>query len=139
MAKSAREPVFRFQTLGLAITHGAHHEIAAAPAPLLPTAPRCRDPSAFGRWAQRSEESGMGTTSICTPVSTFVRWWPCITTAAPILQFFAFNNSEEEMCQHVPSASVAMPPLFIALRVLFFDAIFDAAGRAAAPAARCKD
>jgi hypothetical protein len=28
------------------------------------------------------------------------------------------------MCQHVPSASVAMPPLFIALRVVFFDAIF---------------
>jgi hypothetical protein len=28
------------------------------------------------------------------------------------------------MCQHVPSASVAMPPLFIALRVVFFGAIF---------------
>jgi len=28
------------------------------------------------------------------------------------------------MCQHVPSASLAMPPLFIALRVVFFDAIF---------------
>ena len=66
----------------------------------------------------------MGTTSSCTPVSTFVSLWPCITTSAPILQFFAFNSSEEEMCQHVPSASVAMPPLFIALRVVFLDAIF---------------
>ena len=80
--------------------------------------------SAFGQWAQRSAESGMRTTSSCTPVSTFVSLWPCITTSAPILQFFAFNSSEEEMCQHVPSASVAMPPLFIALRVVFFGAIF---------------
>ena len=30
------------------------------------------------------------------------------------------------MCQQVPSASVAMPPLFIALRVVFFDAMFGA-------------
>ena len=73
---------------------------------------------------QRSAESGMGTTSSCTPVSTFVSFRPCIATSAPILQFFAFNSSEEEMCQHVPFASVAMPPLFIALRVVLVDAIF---------------
>jgi hypothetical protein len=78
----------------------------------------------LGQWAQRSAESGMGTTSSCTPVSTFFSLWPCITTSAPILQSFVFNSSEEEMCQHVPFASVAMPPLFIALRVVLVDAIF---------------
>ena len=77
-------------------------------------------------WAVGSAFGGerVGTTSSCTPVSTFFSLWPCITTSAPILQSFVFNSSEEEMCQHVPSASVAMPPLFIALRVVFFDAIF---------------
>jgi hypothetical protein len=30
------------------------------------------------------------------------------------------------MCQQLPSASVAMPPLFIALRFVFFDAMFGA-------------
>jgi hypothetical protein len=49
----------------------------------------------------------------------------CIITSAPILQLCASNNSREEMCQQVPSASVAMPPLFIALRVVFFDAMFS--------------
>jgi hypothetical protein len=48
----------------------------------------------------------------------------CIITSAPILQLCASNNSDEEMCQQVPSASVAMPPLFIELRVVFFDAMF---------------
>ena len=65
----------------------------------------------------------MGTTSSCTPVSMLVSLWLCITTSVPILQLFAFDSSEEEMCQQVPSASVAMPPLFIAHRVVFFDAI----------------
>jgi hypothetical protein len=49
--------------------------------------------------------------------------WLCIITSAPILQLCASNNSDEGMCQQVPSASVAMPPLFIALRVVFFDAM----------------
>ena len=74
--------------------------------------------------AQRSAESGMGTTSSCTPVSMLVSLRPCITTSAPILQLFAFNSSKEEMCQQVPSASVAMPPLFISLKVVFFGAMF---------------
>jgi hypothetical protein len=60
----------------------------------------------------------------CTPVSMLVSLWPCITTSAPILQLFASNSCDEEMCQQVPSASVAMPPLFIALRVVFFDVMF---------------
>jgi hypothetical protein len=50
--------------------------------------------------------------------------WLCIITSAPILQLCASNNSDEEMCQQVPSVSVAMPPLFIELRVVFFDAMF---------------
>ncbi len=47
----------------------------------------------------------------------------CITTSAPTLQLFAFNSSEDEMCQQEPSASVAIPPLFIALNVVLFDAM----------------
>jgi len=42
-----------------------------------------------------------GTTSSCTPVSTFVSLWPCIAISAPIFQSFAFNSSEEE---DVPAA-----------------------------------
>jgi hypothetical protein len=57
-------------------------------------------------------------------VSMLISLWLCIITSAPILQLCASNNSDEEMCQQVPSASVAMPPLFIALRVVFFDAMF---------------
>src|SRR5271170_548597 len=47
----------------------------------------------------------------------------CITTSAPTLQLFAFNSSEDEMCQQEPSASVAIPPLFIAHNVCLFDAM----------------
>jgi hypothetical protein len=72
---------------------------------------------------QRSAVSGIGTTLSCTPVSMLVSLWFCTITSAPILQLFAFNSSKEEMCQQVPSASVAMPPRFIALKVVFFDAM----------------
>jgi len=52
------------------------------------------------------------------------RLWPCIATSAPILHFSLSTARKEGMCQHVPFASVAMPPLFIALRVVLVDAIF---------------
>jgi hypothetical protein len=51
-----------------------------------------------------------------------INLWLCIITSAPILQLCASNNSDEGMCQQLPSASVAMPPLFIALKVVFLDA-----------------
>jgi hypothetical protein len=49
-----------------------------------------------------------------------------MTTSTPTFQLFASNSSAVEMCQQVPSASVAMPPRFIALKVVVFGAKFAA-------------
>jgi hypothetical protein len=52
-----------------------------------------------------------------------VSFWSSITTSVPILQLPASNSSEEPMCQQEPSASVAIPPLLIAISVVFLDAM----------------
>jgi hypothetical protein len=83
----------------------------------------CRDPPLLGSglsvrrrvgWGRHQVAPRFRRSSACGPVSPPLR----------LSSNFSLSTARRRMCQHVPSASVAMPPLFIALSVVFFGAIF---------------